>query len=446
VEWWTSFEKLFGGALSEAEVLSALQKEGVRERRRGGKLPPQRVFLLLLHLALDRDSSIRSVVGSLALGLGFPTSWGNKLPHSTSIAQARDRLGWKPVRRVFRDQRKPAGVVDQWLGRTAVALDGSCLKAPRSMANVAALGEPSTSKRTASYPLLRTVMAVGVHSHWVYEATFAPYRKQHSGQKVGESALATTLLARLPGGSVLVGDRAYSSFRFISAAQGQGLDVVVRALKNGKGFKVRKVSSLADGTDLVRLKTKAGELLLRRVVFSYRTRRVVPKKSKKKKAYERKRKRGKTSWVVLVTTLLDVDRYPAKEIASLYRDRWEAEHVFKEIKAQLGAGKPVFRGQTTQRVLQEAYAPLLIHRCLWANASDVATETSLSALRVSFEMNLKLSRTAARLDRHADRNLFLLLLRLEALPQRRERHYPREVLAQTPKYRVRKQEPEGLAA
>ena len=446
MEWWASFEKLFGGALSEAEVLSALQKEGVRERRRGGKLPPQRVFLLLLHLALDRDSSIRSVVSSLALSLGFPTSWGNKLPHSTSIAQARDRLGWEPVRRVFRDQRKPAGVVDQWLGRTAVALDGSCLKAPRSMANVAALGEPSTSKRTASFPLLRTVLAVGVQSHWVYEATFAPYRKQHSGQKVGESALATTLLARLPGESVLVCDRAYSSFRFISAAQDQGLDVVVRALKNGKGFRVRKVRSLADGTDLVRLKTKAGELLLRRVVFSYRTRRVVPKKNKKNKEYERRRKRRKASRVVLVTTLLDVDRYPAKEIASLYRDRWEVEHVFKEIKAQLGAGKPVFRGQTIQRVLQEAYATLLIHRCLWANAADVAAETSLSVLRISFETNLKLSRTAARLDHHRERAPFLLLLRLEALPQRRDRHYPREVLAKTPKYRVRKQEPEAHAA
>ncbi|MCA9643227.1 MAG: IS4 family transposase, partial [Myxococcales bacterium] len=427
--------------------VSALLALGVQEQRRGGKLPPARVFLLLLHLALDRDSSIRAVLNSLALGLGFPASWRNKTPHGTSIAQARDRLGWEPVRDVFRAQKTPQQICDVWRGRSVVALDGACLRAPRSIANRAGLGEPSASLRTASHPLLRTVLAVGVYSHWVYEAAFAPYRKQQPDQKIGEPSLARSLLGRLPADAIVVGDRGFANARFLSAVRDQGLDFVVRALKNGKSFKLRKVESLPDGSDLVRLRSKSGDLLLRRIVFGYRTRRVVPKKIKKGKAYERKRKQGETTRVTLVTSLLEPERYPGKEVAGLYRDRWEVEHVFKELKVQLGAKKPVFRGQTPTRVLQEAYATLIVHRCLWANAARAAERASVPALRMSFEICLRLTRTAARLSGPGLASRVLDLLACSAvLPKRRDRHYPREVLALTPKYRVRKVFPANAVA
>lgn len=41
----------------------------------------------------------------------------------------------------------------------------------------------------------------------------------------------------------------------------------------------------------------------------------------------------------LVTSLLDARRYPARQLAGLYRERWEIESVFAEIKThQRGAG------------------------------------------------------------------------------------------------------------
>jgi hypothetical protein len=46
----------------------------------------------------------------------------------------------------------------------------------------------------------------------------------------------------------------------------------------------------------------------------------------------------------LGTTLLDPEQYPAAELVALYRERWEIELAFDEIKNHLGPGGPSGRG------------------------------------------------------------------------------------------------------
>ncbi|MEE1830437.1 transposase, partial [Streptomyces sp. SP17KL33] len=63
----------------------------------------------------------------------------------------------------------------------------------------------------------------------------------------------------------------------------------------------------------------------------------------------------------LVTTLLDSRRYPARHLAALYRERWEIESVFAEIKTCQRGAKVVLSSKTPDGVLQQIWAHLLVH-------------------------------------------------------------------------------------
>ncbi|WP_050511761.1 transposase [Streptomyces rimosus] len=66
----------------------------------------------------------------------------------------------------------------------------------------------------------------------------------------------------------------------------------------------------------------------------------------------------------MVTDLLDAGRYPARELAGLYRKRWEIESVLGEIKThQRGAGV-VLSSRTPDAVRQQIWAHLLVHHAL----------------------------------------------------------------------------------
>jgi hypothetical protein len=59
--------------------------------------------------------------------------------------------------------------------------------------------------------------------------------------------------------------------------------------------------------------------------------------------------------VHLGTSLLDTEQYPADELIALYRQRWEIELAFDEIKNHLGPGGPL-RSRTPEAVRQELWA------------------------------------------------------------------------------------------
>ncbi|MET8114681.1 transposase [Streptomyces prasinus] len=65
----------------------------------------------------------------------------------------------------------------------------------------------------------------------------------------------------------------------------------------------------------------------------------------------------------LGTTLLDPEQYPAAELITLYRERWEIELAFDEIKNHLGPGGPI-RSRTPEGVRQELWAYLAVHHAI----------------------------------------------------------------------------------
>lgn len=351
-----------------ADALAAAGKQAKRLR----KLPPDLVLWLVVGMGLFRALSIPNVLARIVGSLGRAVSWGpSELPHSTTIAEARDRLGWEVVRTIF--GRLAAALAKKhepeklWRGLKLRALDGCTFMVPDSKANDAAFGRPGTSRGGAKsgFPQLRAVLVMGVFTHLVTELIFAPYR-------LSELKTAERLANRLERGTLLLMDRLYYSFAWLVALRSRRVHVLVRAKTGPRDLKPRTIRRLRDGSKLAKL---LAPRTLRRKHPS------LPEQLEVRVI--RYRAKGFRP-ITVVTTLLCPDAYPASQLGALYHDRWEVELGCREVKTYQVATQVAFRSKTPARVLQEAYGLFMAYNCVRALMAEAAVRKGVEPRRLSF--------------------------------------------------------------
>ena len=108
--------------------------------------------------------------------------------------------------------------------------------------------------------------------------------------------------------------------------------------------------------------------------------------------------RTKTTAIRVLTTLLDPDLYPARELAALYARRWQVETAFLHLKKTVRGPRRVLRGRSVALVRQEAWALLLVHNMIAAIAAQAASSAGLDPGALSFTAVLSLVRSHATAD------------------------------------------------
>lgn len=152
---------------------------------------------------------------------------GGKVPGSSALTQARQRLGSEVLEAVF-DQ---AGVpVAEGLtrgaflaGRRLVSIGGYVWDVPDSAANTADFGYGAGAKQ-AAYPKVRVVTLTESGSRAPIGAALGP----STGKGTGEQSLAAGLFTRLQPGMLLLCDRGFYSFRGWCTAADSGADLLWR--------------------------------------------------------------------------------------------------------------------------------------------------------------------------------------------------------------------------
>ena len=96
----------------------------------------------------------------------------------------------------------------------------------------------------------------------------------------------------------------------------------------------------------------------------------------------------------LLTTLLDEQRAPALELATIYHERWEVEAVFDELKTHLLQKRRVLRSKTPDLIRQEFYGWVLAHYAVRWLMHQAATEHRQEPRSLSFTANVQLLRRA----------------------------------------------------
>lgn len=220
----------------------------------------------------------------------------------------------------------------------------------------------------------------------------------------------------------MIADRGFWSVEFAHVFTMAGADLLVRLQSNHLGTAQEE---LPDGSYLsmarpgkeVRLKAaREGRMLPRHVIY-----RVITFTKGDRVAY-------------LGTTLLDSAQYPAAELVALYRERWEIELAFDEIKNHLGPSGPI-RSRTPEGVRQDLWAYLAVHHTIRRFAHTAAlARPAVDADRVSYLKCVRIIRrsipsqlgaTTAKLARSLTEAGWEARSRL--LPVRRNRDCPRAI-------------------
>ncbi|WP_245673612.1 transposase [Endozoicomonas ascidiicola] len=179
-----------------------------------------------------------------------------------------------------------------------------------------------------------------------------------TGKETGEQALLRQMFGSLNKEDILLGDANFENYFILAALISANIDGVFEK-NDSRSLDFRKCH--------VKLGSKEGLFKLARPARpawmdedSYRE---VPKEITIRAIKTKKR--------IIVTTLIDAERYPRKDISDLYIDRWHIELDFRCIKTMMNMD--ILRCKTPEMLRKEIYVHLLVYnliRGLMAKATE----------------------------------------------------------------------------
>jgi hypothetical protein len=244
-----------------------------------------------------------------------------------------------------------------------LSLDGSCLDLADTPDNEAAFGRPGSRRGSRAFPQLRFVALVKNGTHVLFGAKPGRYTDS-------ETSLAREALTALRPGFLCLADRQFFGYALWREAATTGADLLWRVKT---GLVLPRETGLADGSFLSTLyptprhrKRRTGGIRVR--VIEYQLEGIA----------------GAEPSYRLVTTILDPQAAPARELAVLYHERWEIEGSLDELKTHLRGAQVVLRSKTPELVRQEFWGLLLAHFAIRGLMHEAALRADEDPDRLSF--------------------------------------------------------------
>jgi hypothetical protein len=311
---------------------------------------------------------------------------------------------------------------DLWCGHHVFTVDGSTVTAADTPENQVAFPQQSVQKQGCGFPIIRIVaflsLATGLLTAWA-----TGNWHQH------ELTLLQTLWDCLRPGDVLLGDRGFGTWGVLAQClhfkvhgvfrvrgklrsdfrRGQRLSRHERLVKWSKPAK-------AAATISPELWAALPEVLTLRLV---RCRMEIPG--------------FRTREVILVTTLLDSEKYPPAALGQLYYRRWAMELTLRNIKTTLQMD--YLSCKNPENLEREIRMHFLLHNLVRRLMLEAARRHRVALERISFAGSLATARRygeallQARSQRHREalgRELFRVLA-ADLVPERPGRREPRAV-------------------
>jgi hypothetical protein len=313
------------------------------------------------------------------------------------LTQARQRLGYEPVKEVFAQVARPAAAEDTpgaFLGPwRKMSIDGLEWDVPDTEPNAAAFGYPGTGKDgvPAAFPRARAVTIGECASHAPVLAAIGPCTSKGSG----EQSLARTLYPQLEEDWLLIADRNFYNWQDWCTAADTGAALLWRVKAD---LTLDPLEFYLDGSyrsvlvnpkvrgkarDAIREAARAGEDL-------------DPDKARYVRVLEYevpdREGDGKDEIIALITTITEFRDAPAAVLAQAYHERWEHETGNAQLKTYLRGPGKVLRSESPDMVKQEIWGYLLTHSAISALTCTAATNAGIDPDRVKFKRTVRIIR------------------------------------------------------
>ncbi|WP_212995002.1 IS4 family transposase [Actinoplanes auranticolor] len=388
---------LLASSVPRDVIDEAVAAYGRQAKRSDGKLPPHVMVYFVMAMALFADEDYEEVLTRLVEPLIRWGCWdpGWRMPGSSGLTQARQRLGFEPVQAVFAQVAVPVCELltrGGWLGgRRLVSIDGFEWDVPDTQDNAVEFGRPGGVQHPAAFPKARVLTLVESGSHATIGATIGAC----VGEGSGEQSMARDLYRLLEAGMLVMADRNFYSYTGWETAAGTGADLLWRV---SDSVELPTVAVLADGSHLALLfasrTTRAWRQRLLTAALAGED--LDPRRARLVRVVEYQvPDRGdadERQLVCLITTILDPGEVAAEVLAQGYHDRWEHENGNAQLKTSLRGPGRVLRSKSPDMVRQEIYGYLLTHYAISALICRAATEADIDPDRVKFLRTVRIVR------------------------------------------------------
>jgi Transposase DDE domain/Insertion element 4 transposase N-terminal len=319
---------------------------------------------------------------------GLPVKPGTVTPSGPALSKARVLLGEQVMRRIFEIDAARAdadlGIGAAWHGMETTGLDGTTIELFSDAELAQAFGVPTGGTK----PKLRMAAHVRTASRrWIAAAI--------GGYLDGENTLADELEDSFTDGILNLADRGFFSMDRWIRFSTNGAHLVWRVKNGAKSVPFKTIETLPDGSELVLLRESGSMLGKRRRERGDKTLPRLPDTVARLVSFTvtaRTARRARTSVIKVLTTLLDPEQFPAREIAALYAERWQAEIAYLHLKKTVKGTGRVLRGRSPALARQEAWALLLVHNMTATLGARAAGLTGLHPHLIPFTAVLSLIR------------------------------------------------------
>jgi hypothetical protein len=263
-----------------------------------------------------------------------------------------------------------------WCGRRVLAADGSSFSMPDTPRNQARYPQPCQQKKGCGFPVGMFVAVVCLATGAVVDAFIG-------GGKMHDLAMFYYVRRCFARGDIFLADRGFSSYAEMALFLADGIDSVLRLhQKRLTDFRRGRVLGIGDhvvcwhrpkrcpkGLRLEDYEKLPPSLMVREIRY-----RVAVKGFRSRE-------------VVLSTTLLDADAYPAEALAGLYFQRWEIEVDFRHLKITMQMD--VLRGHSPEVVEKEFWAHILAYNLLRRLMWEAGAINGVHALTLSVKGSIQ---------------------------------------------------------
>lgn len=355
-------------------ITTALNKTDAWEKKRcalGAKL----MVSLVLAINLYRVKSIYDVFQTFVDSMrARKRQLSLKALSEEAIYHARARLGVAPVQVLFEMTASQIQARAWFHGRRTWAADGVHFLVADTKENGAEFGRPNIVNGAVAFPQVKGVALVATETREIRGLELGP-------NYMSEQPCVLRLIERLGVNDLLLLDRGLPSFELFQKCLDRGVDFLARISSK---WSPRIITHLANGDYLVEIRTRVP----------------VPEGERKKKGHTRYwaymtvrmirytfESTGES--IRILTNLKNHNTIPAIELAMLYHERWECELTYDELKTHLesiphGTVKTVFRSQTPEGVLQEAYGMAAVYNLVRNLMAKAARKANIEPDQISF--------------------------------------------------------------
>jgi hypothetical protein len=438
------WEDLLGGLRREG-LVSALLADGViaravAEADHGHKLDrtltAEVTAMCVITGALFPDQGYDMILARTFGMPGVPVKPGAVTPSGPALSKARVLLGEQVMRRVFElDAARTdleLGIGATWREMETTGMDGTTVELFNNDELAEAFGVPSGGTK----PKIRIAAHVRTGSRrWIAAAA--------GGYHDGENTLADELESSFTPGIINLADRGFFSMDRWIRFSASGAHLAWRVKNGAKSVPFKTLKTLTDGSELVLLRESDSMRGKRRRENNDKTLPRLPGTVARLVSFTitaRTARRARTTTIKVLTTLLDPDAFPAREIAVLYAERWQVEIAYLHLKKTVKGTGRVLRGRSAALARQETWALLLVHNMTATLAARAAGQAGLDPDLIPFTAVLSLIRGHITADarcphcgrRPATGNDPIALLLADVLAQPHHRDRPARTSGRTP--------------